>query len=54
VRHPDGSVDALIPAANREAFRSWVLGLLEHAVVLGPAPVRDEIVAWLQSVGGAR
>jgi proteasome accessory factor B len=37
-----------VPCANRPAFRSWVLGLLEHAVVLEPVEVRDEVVAWLE------
>jgi hypothetical protein len=32
------------------AFRSWVLGLLEHAEVLGPPAVRGEVVAWLEEV----
>ena len=36
-RHDDGSIDVRVPADNVDAFRSWVLGLLEHAVVLEPA-----------------
>ena len=51
-RHPDGAVDVLVPAGNIDAFRSWVLGLLEHAEVLEPESVRAEIVAWLSAVGG--
>ena len=33
----DGAIDVEVPCANLPAFRSWVLGLLEHAEVLGPA-----------------
>ncbi|HVM39482.1 MAG TPA: WYL domain-containing protein [Acidimicrobiia bacterium] len=40
---------------NREAFRSFVVGLLDHAVVLEPADLRAEVVEWLTAVaGGAR
>ncbi len=38
---PDGAVELSVPAANLDAFRSWVLGLLQHAVVLGPPDVRE-------------
>lgn len=51
-RHPDGSVTLTMPVVHREAFRSWVLGLLDHAEVLGPPVLRDEIVAWLRAVAG--
>ncbi len=51
-RHPDGSIDVLVPATNLDAFRSWVIGLVDHAVVLGPAHVRDDIVEWLRRVAG--
>jgi proteasome accessory factor B len=49
-RHDDGSIDVLVPATNAEAFRSWILGLVEHAEVLGPPDVRAQIVAWLSAV----
>jgi predicted DNA-binding transcriptional regulator YafY len=48
-RDGDGIV-VRVPASNRPAFRSWVLGLLDHAVVLEPPVVRDEVVAWLRAV----
>ncbi|NND73589.1 MAG: WYL domain-containing protein [Ilumatobacter sp.] len=51
-RHPDGSVDLSVPASNLDAFRSWVLGLLDHAVVLGPPEVRADIVAWVGGLAG--
>jgi proteasome accessory factor B len=46
----DGAVELLVPAANLDAFRSWVLGLLQHAVVLGPPDVRRHVVDWLTGV----
>ncbi|MET0580079.1 MAG: WYL domain-containing protein, partial [Ilumatobacteraceae bacterium] len=52
-RGDDGSVDVAVPCANRPAFRSWVLGLLEHAEVLGPSDVRDDIVSWLRPQAGS-
>jgi predicted DNA-binding transcriptional regulator YafY len=42
-----------VPCANHEAFRWWVLGLGEHAEVLEPAAVRDEVVAWLEATATA-
>jgi proteasome accessory factor B len=51
-RHHDGAIDVVVPATNLDAFRSWVLGLLDHAVVIGPPPVRDHVVDWLRAVAG--
>jgi predicted DNA-binding transcriptional regulator YafY len=45
---PSGDVDVRVPCANREAFRSWLLGLLEHAEVKAPADVRADVVEWLE------
>jgi predicted DNA-binding transcriptional regulator YafY len=45
---PSGNVDVRVPCANREAFRSWLLGLLEHAEVTAPADVRADVVDWLE------
>jgi len=49
-RHDNGDIEVMVPATNLDAFRSWVLGLLEHAVVIGPPEVRDHIVGWLRAV----
>lgn len=46
-RHDGGAIDVEVPCANRAAFRSWVLGLVDHAVVEGPPDVRADIVDWL-------
>jgi proteasome accessory factor B len=39
-----------VPCVNRDAFRSWVLGLGQHAEVIAPAEVRADLVAWLRSI----
>jgi proteasome accessory factor B len=44
---PDGSVVVELPVTNRAAFRSFVLSFLEHAEVLEPAELRDDLIAWL-------
>jgi proteasome accessory factor B len=51
-RHDDGSVTITMPVVQREAFRSWVLGLLDHAEVVGPPALRDDIVGWLRAMAG--
>jgi predicted DNA-binding transcriptional regulator YafY len=52
-RHDDGSVTITMPVVQRAAFRSWVLGLLDHAEVVGPPALRGWIVSWLESIAGA-
>jgi proteasome accessory factor B len=49
-RRGDGSVVVRMAVTNREAFRSFVLGLLDHAEVLGPAELRSDMVAWLSAL----
>ncbi len=48
-RRDDGSVVLAIRVTNRPAFRSFVLGFLDHAEVLGPAELRDDMVSWLEA-----
>ena len=43
----DGSVVLELSVTNLDGFRSFVLGFLEHAEVLGPDEVRADIVHWL-------
>jgi predicted DNA-binding transcriptional regulator YafY len=52
-RRDDGSVVVELAVVNRDAFRTWVLGLLDHAEVLGPSELRDDIVRWLRELSGA-
>ena len=35
---------------NRAAFRTFVLGFLEHAEVLEPPEMRADVVTWLERV----
>lgn len=46
----DSSVVVELPVANRDAFRWFVLGFLDHAEVLSPPELRDDLVAWLSAV----
>jgi predicted DNA-binding transcriptional regulator YafY len=46
----DGSARFTVPVRNADAFRSFVLGLLDHAEVVAPASVRDELISWLDSM----
>ena len=46
-RRDDGSVVLRLGVTSADAFRSWVLGLLDHAEVIGPPPLRSSIVDWL-------
>ena len=49
-RRPDGSVVLAVHVTNRSAFRSFVLGFLDHAEVIGPPELRAELVAWLEAL----
>lgn len=39
-----------VQVRNRDAFRGFVLTFLEHAEVLGPPELRDDVVAWLETL----
>lgn len=39
-----------LPVTNRAAFRSFVLSFLDHAEVVEPPELRDDLVAWLEGV----
>ena len=51
-RADDGSVTLTMPVKQRAPFRAWVLGMLDHAEVVGPPALRDDVVAWLRAVAG--
>lgn len=51
---PDGTAFFRLAVTNRAALRGFVLGLLDHAEVLGPPGVRDEVIDWLASIAGRR
>ena len=45
----DGSILVTVPASDLAAFRSWVLGLLEHAVVEQPEQLRQHLGVLVRS-----
>ena len=47
-RGDDGSVVLGVTVTNRSAFRSFVLGFLDHAEVLDPPELRDDLTSWLE------
>jgi proteasome accessory factor B len=49
----DGSVTLTMPVRDVPNFREWVLGFLDHAVVVAPPELRDDVVAWLRPLARA-
>jgi predicted DNA-binding transcriptional regulator YafY len=49
-RRGDGSVVIELAVSNRPAFRSWLLGLLDHGRVLAPDELRDDVRSWLVAI----
>lgn len=52
-RDGSGGVTVRLEVTNTEAFRSWLVGLLDHAEVLGPKALRQEVMEWLSTVAGS-
>ncbi|MFN3217502.1 MAG: helix-turn-helix transcriptional regulator [Acidimicrobiales bacterium] len=48
--HPDGSVELELTVTNEAAFRSFVCGFLDHAEVLAPPDLRDDLIDWLAAI----
>jgi len=48
----DGGMTFAVPVTSWSAFRSFVLGFLDHAEVLEPADLRADVIAWLQAMTG--
>ncbi len=46
---PDGGAVVELEVSNRLAFRSLVLGFLDHAELLGPDELRDDLIEWLEA-----
>lgn len=53
-RRSDGSVVFDVPVVRTEAFRTFVLGFLEHAEILGPVELRQEMIDWLRAIAAHR
>ena len=49
-RRSDGAIVLAVNVTNRSAFRSFVLGFLDHAEVLEPTELREELVDWLDAL----
>jgi proteasome accessory factor B len=47
----DGSTVVEMAVTNPAAFRTFVLGFLEHAEVLEPADIRADVMTWLERAG---
>jgi len=47
-RRDDGSVVVALAVRNHEALRNFLMTLLDHAEVLDPPEVRQEVVDWLR------
>ncbi len=45
---PDAGAIVELEVSNRVAFRSLVLGFLDHAELLGPDELRADLVEWLE------
>lgn len=49
-RRDDGSVVVALRVTHRAGFLSWLFGLLDHARVLGPPELVDDVVARLREM----
>lgn len=47
-RREDGSAVFVLDVTNREAFIGYVLGFLDHAEIIAPADLRNDLVAYLK------
>ena len=47
---PDGSVVFEVAVTSTGGFRSFVLGYLEHAEILGPPALRRDMISWLEQI----
>jgi proteasome accessory factor B len=50
VRHSDGSITFAVTVTTWPAFRSFVLSFLDHAELLEPAELREDLVRWLDAL----
>lgn len=50
----DGTAVLRLEVRNRDAFRTYVLGMLDDAEVLAPPDLRAEMVKWLEDLAGPR
>lgn len=48
----DGTTDVRVPCGNHVAFRSWLFSMVDRAVVVEPAHLRDRILNELETMAG--
>ena len=46
----DGAVELEVAVRNRDGFRSFVLSFLDHAEVLSPTELRQDVIDWLEAM----
>lgn len=51
-RLDDGSVVLTLSVVHAGALRSWVLGMVDHAEILRPQELRDDLAGWLRAMAG--
>lgn len=49
----DGSVVVRLRVSNGAGFRSWLLGMRDHARVVAPPAVVDDVTSWLRRIAEA-
>jgi proteasome accessory factor B len=52
-RHDNGAIRVRLHITSRSGFRSWLYGYLDHAVVVEPQEVVDDVIANLKELAGA-
>ncbi|MGH9100767.1 MAG: helix-turn-helix transcriptional regulator, partial [Acidimicrobiales bacterium] len=53
-RTADGSVLLHLGVSSFALLRSWILGLLDHAELVGPPSARASVVSWLEEISAAQ
>ncbi|HUR78510.1 MAG TPA: WYL domain-containing protein [Acidimicrobiales bacterium] len=51
-RHDNGSIRVRLHITSRFGFRQWLYGYLDHAVVVEPEAVVDDVIADLKTLAG--
>ncbi|MDG2023854.1 MAG: WYL domain-containing protein [Actinomycetota bacterium] len=52
-RRDDGSVVVEVDVRSPGAFRSWLFGMRDHAVVLSPPQIVEDVISWLRALARA-
>ena len=53
-RRTDGSVVIEVDVRSPGAFRSWLFGMGDHAVVLNPPEMVNDVVTWLKALASSK